>query len=320
VPSRREIASILFAVATISVDYLVYILFPSIPTIDIVVVTVGILAIATILYITGKKGPSVEEAIRRSTQQKKVADKLDTHYHRIIDRIEQTWDYHPSDGEQIFKKGTGPGQTFPRESTTSTQRPKSLDQDKAHLRSFENAWNLYSDGPAIYTEYKQAEEEARNEIENYLRNAEPTLSHRLLKSLTTMIMERVQFALRIGYQAAPSFEAKSGQVGNQKMIYVDTEMLDVIGEPNPNPWTLEGAGRLASAMNKIVFNPHIIYEVGQREDEWNKLAKNRNDFLSAKDEIVRRARSVDCLLPELTDEGECNDCKPLKDRLKSLGV
>ncbi len=73
-----------------------------------------------------------------------------------------------------------------------------------------------------------------------------------------------------------------------------------------------------SAMDKIVWNPHILYVVGEGRDAWNKLVKNRNDFLSAKDEIVRRARSVDCHLRELTDEGECDDCKPLKDSLKSL--
>jgi hypothetical protein len=231
--------------------------------------------------------------------------------------MDQTWDYQPSDGEQIFKKGTSPGQTFPlRGLTASAQRPKSLEQDKTHLRSFENAWNLYSNGSAIYTEYKQAEEEARTEIGNCLVNAEPTLSHRLLESLTTMIMEKVQLSLRIAYQNVPPFEAKSGQVGSQKMAFVDREMLDVIGEPNP--WTLERGRRLASAMDKIVWNPHILYEVGQRGDAWNKLVKNRNDFLSAKDEIVRRARSVDCHLRELTDEGECDDCKPLKDSLKSL--
>jgi hypothetical protein len=304
---------------------------PSIPQANIALVICG--TIVFVLFLAGyfsvyygwynrrhrgKKEPSaIGKAINRSTQLKKITDKLEIHYRGIIDRMDQTWDYQPSDGEQIFKKGTSPGQTFPlRGLATSAQRPKNLEHDKAHLRSFENAWNFYSNGSATYTEYRQAEKEARNEIENYLINVEPALSHRLVESLTTMIMEKVQLTLRIAYQNVPRFEARLGQVGSQKMIFVDREMLDVIGEPNP--WTLERGRRLASAMDKTVWNPHILYVIGQRQDTWNNLVKNRNDFLSAKDEIVRRARSVDCHLRELTDEGECDDCKPLKDSLKSL--
>jgi hypothetical protein len=52
---RREIASIIFAVAAFPVDYLVYTMLPSISTIAIAIATIVLLAIATVIWFSGKK-------------------------------------------------------------------------------------------------------------------------------------------------------------------------------------------------------------------------------------------------------------------------
>lgn len=52
--SRRDIASFLFAIAAFPIDYLVYTLLPSVSTIAVGVVTVVMLGIAALLWITGK--------------------------------------------------------------------------------------------------------------------------------------------------------------------------------------------------------------------------------------------------------------------------
>ena len=51
---RREIASVIFALAAFPVDYLVYTLLPSISTVVVLLVTIVMLAIATFLWFTGK--------------------------------------------------------------------------------------------------------------------------------------------------------------------------------------------------------------------------------------------------------------------------
>jgi FtsZ-interacting cell division protein ZipA len=67
---RRQIASILFFVATFPVDYLVYTLLPSISTIIIAIITIALLVIACGLWFSEKKEGEEKGEKRPSEVQK----------------------------------------------------------------------------------------------------------------------------------------------------------------------------------------------------------------------------------------------------------
>jgi hypothetical protein len=74
---RRDIASLLFAIATFPVDYLVIALLPSVSIIVVVFATVGLLGTATYLYFTGKE--RTEPSIVCSNCQNRFVPHVLTH-------------------------------------------------------------------------------------------------------------------------------------------------------------------------------------------------------------------------------------------------
>ena len=264
-----------------------------------------------------------ERAILHSNEITKVTDALFNHYAGVVDRIDQLWDYQPKDeGEQIFRKGTTPGEIFPMWGLgTSSQIPENLKQDKEHFKSFREAWNIYSAGPPVFAEAKRAEAQTRQMVRNYLTNSQNKVMPppRLIESLTTDIIDKIEARYKI--QFAPDFEANMMTVqpfGASAFVTpaIDRQALDELWTPDPE-WTLESAKKLADSMNAIARKQDVLDVVRTMREAWRAVTSNRNDFLAAKDKLVQKARSISYHIPELT-ESECDYCRPLKEKRKAL--
>ncbi len=241
---------------------------------------------------------AIERANIRSTELERVTGDLVVHHGGVIERMDQLWDYQPTNkGEQVFKKGTAPGQTFALWGlSSSSQKPENLDEDKKNLKPFREAWELYSEGPTIFAEAERVEEQTRRLIMKYLTNNQNEVlpPGRLLEKLTNNILDKLEARER--FQHAPDFEGNMMGVHTQgnpevKMPAVDLEILDELWTPNPE-WTLEKAKKLAAIMNDTVNKEDVKDMIRKRKAAWSAVTKNRNDFIAAKAHLAQRAKSV----------------------------
>lgn len=228
------------------------------------------------------------------------------------------------EGEQIFKKGTTPGQTFGLWGLSLSSRvPVNLEQDKKHLEPFGDAWGLYSSGRVVYAEAKRVQEETRQMVRKYLTSPQNEIEPpaRLTERLVTNIIEKIEARNR--FQLAPDFEGHMMGVQTTgspelKIPAVDFETLEELWtSPQDWKWTLEKAQKLAKVMTEVMSHQDLQDMVKKMRAAWLATTKNKDDFLRAKDRAVQRATSSNYQAPELT-AGVCDDCKPLKEKLIHL--
>jgi hypothetical protein len=252
---------------------------------------------------------SLEKGLIRQSELEKVTADLDAHHKGVIERMEQ-WDYLPREGEMISVKGVLYG--------LLQNNPPNLDQDKAHLKGFDEAWSIYSKGPGMYAEASRSGQSARWLVNQFLASplneVEPPC--RLVEKFTTDIIDRVDSRNR--GLSARDFEATMMKVqtsGNLAVEYpaIDTEVLDALmGPPESRKWTLDRARKLAELMNKVLASEDLAGFVRKNRQAWDVVLKNKNDFLTAlREKVIAPATNSNYQDPELS-RAVCNDCCYLK--------
>jgi len=184
--------------------------------------------------------------------------------------------------------------------------PNDLQNDKMHLKEYDEPWKLYSDGPKLYSI-----------AQNLSRETEDLVKSKLSGPINSLPDSRqsdylITFARLIIEKADTEYNHKT------KTRDYHADMVKVNGVPTPavngEPLynaTIGDAQKLATAMNEIRSLDDVKDVAGKRREAWNAVLQNKAQFLTAlRETVIDPARSSNYDDPRLT-RGVCDNCKSL---------
>lgn len=154
-----------FAIFVLAVNH--YGLLDAKSAFTLVVVEVPIALLLSYLlpyFVEQRRQVDIQDRIEK---RKELKSSLRGHYGDVIGRME-SWEYWPNEaGEMIRPKQV---QTTVVSGLVSKEEvSRVFENDKSHLKEFQECWNLYSEGHQIYRNYDQARQDSASSVESTLR-------------------------------------------------------------------------------------------------------------------------------------------------------